>query len=66
MKTKLNQADARLPKGIKAVHCFNGTAVSPQDHQKLISGPIAAVHDVVEEARKRIDSFPQALSPASR
>ena len=56
MKTKLNQADAARLKGITAVHCFNGTAVSPQDHRKLISGPIAAVHDIVENSRKRIDS----------
>ena len=65
MKTKLNQAAAKLPKGITAVHCFNGTAVSPEDHQKLINGPIAVVKDVVEEARKRIDTFPQVLSHAS-
>jgi len=59
MNTKPSQAVAAHPKGITAIHCFNGTPVTPEEHQKLINGPIAAVHDIVEDSRKRIDTTPQ-------
>jgi hypothetical protein len=59
MNTKPSQGDAARLKGITAVHCFNGTAVTPEEHKKLINGPIAVVHDIVEDSRKRIDSTPR-------
>ena len=61
MNTKPSQGDAARLKGIKAVHCFNGTSVTPEEHQKLIDGPIAVVHDIVEDSRKRTDSTSHKL-----
>ncbi len=43
------------PKGIRAVHTFSGQQLSDADHQKLIKGPIAAVADLEEASRGRID-----------
>jgi hypothetical protein len=49
--------------GIVAVHCFNNTRLTPEEHQQLIDGPIAAVSDDVEAVRRRVD--PEVARPTS-
>ncbi len=46
----------REKRGIVAVHCFNNTPLTSEEHEQLVAGPIAAASDAVEEARRRVDS----------
>ena len=56
-----SKTEVSSKRGIIICSTQSGRVLTPEEHQILIDGPIAAVADLLEESRKRIDSIPAAL-----